>query len=144
MHDLNFNSNFLAVFYITAWNLGEAIAPLYVGPLSERVGRLPVYHVCNILFLVFTAVTGWSNSIGMIIAFRFLTGAVTTSICLNPSILGDMYPIQGLGAAMSIMSLMPLVGTAVGPIAGGYVTQHLSWRWTFWLTAILTASLKRR
>ncbi|KAH8693353.1 major facilitator superfamily domain-containing protein [Phaeosphaeriaceae sp. PMI808] len=139
MHDLHFDSNFLAVFYITAWNLGEAIAPLYVGPLSERVGRLPVYHVCNILFLVFTAITGWSRNIGMIIAFRFLTGAVTTSICLNPSIVGDMYPIQSRGAAMSIMSLMPLVGTAVGPIAGGYVTQHLSWRWTFWLTAILTA-----
>jgi MFS family permease len=139
MHDLNFDSNFLSVFYITAWNLGEAIAPLYIGPLSERVGRLPVYHVCNVLFLIFTAITGWSTNIGMVIAFRVLTGAVTTSICLNPSIVGDMYPIHSRGAAMSIMSLMPLVGTAVGPITGGYVTQHLSWRWTFWLTAILTA-----
>ncbi|CAJ2505646.1 Uu.00g130400.m01.CDS01 [Anthostomella pinea] len=136
--EFNSHSSFLAIFYITVWNLGEAIAPLYIGPLSERIGRLPVYHFYNVLFIIFTAITGFSTSIGMIIAFRFLTGTVTTSICLNPSIVGDMFALQGRGAAMSIMSLMPLVGTAVGPIAGGYVTQRLSWRWTFWLTGILT------
>ncbi|KAG4028225.1 hypothetical protein MFRU_023g00620 [Monilinia fructicola] len=136
--ELGFRSDFLATFYITVWDLGEAIAPLYIGPLSERIGRLPVYHFYNVLFIIFTIVTGFSNSIGMIIAFRFLTGMATTSICLNPSIVGDMFPVQTRGAAMSIMSLMPLVGTAVGPIVGGYVTQRLNWRWTFWLTGILT------
>lgn len=136
--DFNSHSDFFAIFYITVWNLGEAIAPLYIGPLSERSGRLKVYHFYNVLFIIFTAVTGFSNSIGMIVAFRFLTGMSTTSICLNPSIVGDMYSLESRGAAMSIMSLMPLVGTAVGPIIGGYVTQRMSWRWTFWLTAILT------
>lgn len=132
------HSSFLSVFYITVWNLGEAIAPLYIGPLSERIGRLPVYHFYNLFFIVFTAITGFSNSVGMIVAFRFLTGMATTA-CLNSSVVGDMYAVKRRGAAMSIMSLMPLVGTAIGPILGGYVTQHLSWRWTFWLTAILTS-----
>jgi MFS family permease len=132
------HSDFLSVFYITVWNLGEAIAPLYIGPLSERIGRLPVYHFYNIFFIIFTAITGFSNSVGMIVAFRFLTGMATTA-CLNSSVVGDMYAVKRRGAAMSIMSLMPLVGTAIGPILGGYVTQHLSWRWTFWLTAILTS-----
>lgn len=131
------HSNFLGVFYITVWNLGEAIAPLYIGPLSERVGRLRVYHFYNVFFIIFTAITGFSNSIGMIIAFRFLTGAATTAF-LNNSVVGDIFAFEARGSAMSVMSLMPLVGTAIGPIIGGYLTQRLSWRWTFWLTAILT------
>jgi MFS family permease len=105
------------------------------------MGRLPVYHFFNIFFIIFTAITGFSNSVGMIVAFRFLTGMATTA-CLNSSVVGDMYAVKGRGAAMSIMSLMPLVGTAIGPILGGYVTQHLSWRWTFWLTAILTGAVE--
>ncbi|KAL3254893.1 hypothetical protein ABHI18_008647 [Aspergillus niger] len=142
MHEFHSNSNFLGVFYITVWDLGEAIAPLYIGPLSERIGRLPVYHFYNILFIIFTAITGCSNSIGMIVGFRLLTGAATTSICLNPSIVGDMFTLQTRGAAMATMSLMPLVGTAIGPIIGGLVTEHLSWRWTFWITAILTGAVE--
>ncbi|EFE42585.1 hypothetical protein TRV_02666 [Trichophyton verrucosum HKI 0517] len=125
-HDLNTNNNFLLVFYLTAPNLGEAIAPLYIGPLSEKFGRL---------------VTGFSSNINMIVAFRFLAGASTLSICLNPSIIGDLYPVKNRGAAMSVMSLIPILGSAVGPIAGGYITQGLNWRWTFWLSAMMTGIL---
>jgi MFS family permease len=42
---------------------------------------------------------------------------------------------------MSLASMIPILGSAVGPIVGGYVTQYLNWRWTFWLMAILTACL---
>ncbi|EGE05755.1 MFS multidrug transporter [Trichophyton equinum CBS 127.97] len=122
-HDLNTNNNFLLVFYLTAPNLGEAIAPLYIGPLSEKF------------------VTGFSSNINMIIAFRFLAGASTSSICLNPSIIGDLYPVKNRGAAMSVMSLIPILGSAAGPIAGGYITQGLNWRWTFWLSAMMTGVL---
>lgn len=140
-HDLNTNNNFLLVFYLTAPNLGEAIAPLYIGPLSEKFGRLPICHIFNTIFLIFTLVTGFSSNINMIVAFRFLAGASTSSICLNPSIIGDLYPVKNRGAAMSVMSLIPILGSAVGPIAGGYITQGLNWRWTFWLSAMMTGVL---
>ncbi|KAK3312664.1 MFS multidrug transporter [Apodospora peruviana] len=139
--DLNEHSAFLLVFYITVDNLGEALAPLYVGPLSERLGRLPVIHIYNALFVVFTLVSGFANSVAQIVVFRFLAGASVASIALNSPIIGDLFTIEQRGGAISIMSLIPILGTAVGPIAGGYVTQYLNWRWTFWLTAIGTAVL---
>lgn len=139
--DLNDHRPFLLVFYITVDNLGEAISPLYVGPLSERLGRLPVVHLYNFLFLIFTMVAGFSTTVSQIVVFRFLAGASVASIALNPPIVGDLFPIEERGAAISIMSLIPILGTAVGPIAGGYITQYLNWRWTFWLTAIATAAL---
>lgn len=139
--DLNEHSAFLLVFYITVDNLGEALAPLYIGPMSERLGRMPVVHLYNLLFIVFTLVSGFSNSVAQIVVFRFLAGASVASIALNPSIIGDLFSMEQRGSAIAIMSLIPILGTAVGPIVGGYVTQYLSWRWTFWLTAIASGCL---
>jgi MFS family permease len=139
--DLNEHSAFLLVFYITVDNLGEALAPLYVGPMSERLGRLPVVHLYNFLFTVFTMVSGFSNSVAQIVVFRFLAGASVASIALNSSIIGDLFAMESRGSAIAIMSLIPILGTAIGPIVGGYVTQYLNWRWTFWLTAIASGVL---
>lgn len=100
--------------------------------------RLPVYYFYNALFIIFTVITGFSNSIGMIVIFRFLTDAATIFICLNPSIVSDMFALQGRCAVMFITSLISHVRTAVGSIIDDYLTQHLSWRWIFWLTVILT------
>lgn len=136
----NYDS-FLLVFYITVPNLGEVFAPLYIGPLSERLGRVPVCHFFNLLFLIFNMITGFSNSLAMVIVFRFLTGASVASICLNPAITGDLFAAKKRGSAMSLTSMIPILGSALGPILGGYITQYLSWRWTFWLMAIVTACL---
>ncbi len=139
--EFNTQDSFLSVFYITVPNLGQVISPLYVGPLSERLGRVPVCHFFNLLFLLFTLIAGFSSSIRMLIVCRFLGGASIASICLNPAITGDLFGIKKRGSAMSITSLIPILGSALGPIAGGYITQYLNWRWTFWLMAIFTACL---
>ncbi|RHZ67354.1 uncharacterized protein CDV56_109071 [Aspergillus thermomutatus] len=139
--DFGNHDSFLSVIYITVTNLGQVISPLYVGPLSERLGRMPVCHFFNLLFLIFTMVAGFSNSFPMVIVFRFLAGSSIASICLNPAITGDLFAIKKRGSAMSITSMIPILGSAVGPIAGGYITQYLSWRWTFWLMAITTGGV---
>ncbi|BCS22560.1 uncharacterized protein APUU_30785S [Aspergillus puulaauensis] len=139
--EFNNYDEFLSVFFITVPNLGEIIAPLYIGPLSERLGRAPICHFFNFTFLIFTMIAGFSNSFAMVIVFRFLAGASVSSICLNPAITGDLFTIEERGSAMSLTSLIPILGTAVGPIVGGYITQYLNWRWTFWLMAIVSATL---
>ena len=84
-------------------------------------------------------IAGFSNSIAMIIIFRFFAGASIASICLNPSITDDLFAVKKRGVAMSLTSMIPILGSAVGPVAGGYISQYLNWRWTFWLMAIITA-----
>ncbi|GES58053.1 major facilitator superfamily domain, general substrate transporter [Aspergillus terreus] len=120
---------------------GKIIAPVYIGPLSERLGRVPVCHFFNPSFLIFTMIAGFSNSFAMIIVFRFLAGASVSSICQNPAITGDLSTIEERGSAMSLTCLIPILGNAVGPIVRGYITQYLNWRWTFWMMAIVSAAL---
>ncbi|GIK04364.1 hypothetical protein Aspvir_008445 [Aspergillus viridinutans] len=139
--DFGNHDSFLSVIYITVPNLSQVISPLYIGPLSERLGRVPVCHFFNGLFLIITMIAGFSTSLSMVIVFRFLAGSSIASICLNPAITGDLFSIKKRGSAMSITSMIPILGSAVGPIAGGYITQYLSWRWTFWLMAIITGGV---
>ncbi|CAG8981469.1 hypothetical protein HYALB_00003040 [Hymenoscyphus albidus] len=112
------HSGFLSVFYITVPNLGQVLGALYVGPSSERFGRVPIIHGFTALWLIFTMVGGFSTSIAQIIAFRFLTGATISSINLNPAIAGDLFAPTERGVALSIAGIMPLAGSAIGPIIG--------------------------
>ncbi|KAI1148156.1 MFS general substrate transporter [Nemania diffusa] len=116
------HNGFLSVFFITVPNLGQAVAAFYIGPLSERFGRVPVCHFFNAVWLIFTLAGGFSSSISQIIVFRFFTGAAISSINLNPAVAGDLFSVNQRGFALSIASLIPLAGSAVGPLVGGYVT----------------------
>ena len=136
------HNSLLLVFYITAPNLGQIFSSLYISPLSERFGRVHVYHLFNLLFLALTLGTGFSTSLNMLIVLRALTGATIAPICLNPAITGDLFAVKKRGSAMSAASLIPIMGSAVGPIVGGYITQYWGWRWTFWVMAILSASVQ--
>ena len=55
---------------------------------------------------------------------------------IGGGVLSDCWRAEERGRAISIFSLAPLLGPAIGPIAGGFVTQNTTWRWTFWATSI--------
>ncbi|KAI1811232.1 MFS general substrate transporter [Poronia punctata] len=135
------HDGFLSVLFITVPNLGQVLGAFYIGPLSERFGRLPVLHGFNVLWLVFTLAGGFSNSISQVTVFRFFTGAAISSINLNPAVAGDLFLPNQRGFALSIASLIPLAGSSVGQVLGGYVTQYLNWRWTFCVVAIATGAI---
>lgn len=57
-------------------------------------------------------------------------------------VLSDCWRAEERGRAISIYSLAPLLGPAVGPIAGGFITENVSWRWAFWATSIADAIIQ--
>jgi multidrug resistance protein len=133
----NSNST-VATFILSIYILGFAFGPLVIAPLSEIYGRWVMYNIGNILFTVFTVGTALSNSIGMIMAFRFLMGlAGSVPITIGSGSIADIMPIEKRGRAMSVWALGPLLGPCIGPVAGGYLTQAAGWRWVFWLIVIL-------
>ncbi|KAK7755361.1 hypothetical protein SLS62_002587 [Diatrype stigma] len=138
MRQFNETSGTTATFLVSIYILGFAFGPLLVAPLSEIYGRRPLYFYGNILFVVFTICTALSNSIGMLLAFRFfmgLSGAVPVTI--GSGSIADFMPVEKRGRAMSAWSLGPLLGPCIGPLAGGYLIRAAGWRWVYWLIAIL-------
>lgn len=109
------------VLFVTIWELGEATGPLFLAPLSELYGRFIVYNVANCFFMVGIVITALSQNIQLLIFARFLTGCAVATNVLNPAIIGDMFPSETRGAAMSAVMLAPLIGGALGYVCSCYL-----------------------
>ncbi|KAK6212570.1 hypothetical protein LQW54_005155 [Pestalotiopsis sp. IQ-011] len=126
-----------SVLLVTIWELGEAAGPLLIAPLSEMYGRYPVMNVCNVGFILTTLLAVLSENSTMFIAARALTGVVVATNVLNPAIVGDLFVSERRGSAMSLISLAPLTGGAVGPLISVAVSENLGWRAVCWMSIIL-------
>lgn len=159
MREFNTTSTTLASFVVSIYILGYASGPLIIAPMSETFGRTPVYHVTNLLFVVFTIACAVAGSFGQLIGFRFLAGIMgSTVITIGGGTVADMFrgthntqttsfhiSLTSLleeerGAAMAVWSIGPLLGPVVGPIIGAYLTEAKGWRWDFYLIAILAGA----
>ncbi|KAJ5780372.1 benomyl/methotrexate resistance protein [Penicillium paradoxum] len=137
MIDFKSQSSILASFVVSVYVLGYCVGPLIVAPLSEIYGRLPIYHVSNVLFVIFTIACAVSSSLDMLIVFRFFAGlAGSTPLSIGGGTFGDMFKVEERGAAIAIWSMGPLLGPVIGPVAGGFLADEAGWRWVFWLITI--------
>lgn len=135
------NDTLYRTLIVSIWELGEIVAPLIWGPLSELYGRRWVLNIANALFITFHAGNALSTNIQMLIAFRFLSGAATASLPIGPGIVRDLFEEERRGRAMSVMSMTSTLGAVAGPIVGSYLAERKGWRWAFWLPTIVTGAL---
>ncbi|TQB75842.1 hypothetical protein MPDQ_001442 [Monascus purpureus] len=123
--------------------LAYAIGPLFLGPMSEIYGRVIVLQAANLFYLVFNVACGVAQSKGQMIAFRFLSGlGGSASLAIGGGVLSDCFIPEERGKAISMYSLAPLLGPAVGPIAGGFITENTTWRWVFYATTIVDGAIQ--
>ncbi|KAB2570312.1 Efflux pump rdc3 [Lasiodiplodia theobromae] len=131
-------NNLVATFVVSVYILGFALGPLIIAPLSEMYGRVPLYWAGNCGFLIFTIACAVSDSLGMLIGFRFLAGCFgAVCLSLGAGTIADVMPVEKRGGAMAIFSMGPLLGPVIGPICGGFLVEAKGWRWVFWLLAML-------
>ncbi|PKX96030.1 putative phenol monooxygenase [Aspergillus novofumigatus IBT 16806] len=117
--------------------LAYAVGPLFLGPLSEIYGRVIVLQLANLFYLVFNIACGVSQTKGQMIAFRFLSGlGGSAPLAVGGGVLSDCFKPEERGKSVAIYSLAPLLGPAVGPIVGGFISQDTTWRWVFYATSI--------
>ncbi|KAI1877187.1 uncharacterized protein JN550_001259 [Neoarthrinium moseri] len=123
--------------------LAYAIGPLAWGPLSEIYGRTVVLQSTNVLYLFFNLGCGLARTKGQLIGFRFLSGlGGSAPLAIGGGVLSDLFTAEERGKAMSLYSLTPLLGPAIGPVAGAFITQNTTWRWSFYATTIADAAIQ--
>lgn len=140
MSEFHSTNTQLASFVVSVYVLGYAFGPLLIAPLSELYGRLIVYHVCNVMFVIMTVACAVSSNLNMLVGFRFLEGTFgSCPLTLGGGTIADMIPQESRGGFMAIWALGPLLGPVIGPVIGGYLSQAKGWRWVFWLIAIIVS-----
>lgn len=128
---------------LSVFVLAYAVGPLFLGPLSEIYGRVPVLQLANLFFLVFNTACGASKNKGEMIAFRFLSGlGGSAPLAIGGGVLSDCWRPEERGRAISLYSLAPLLGPAIGPIAGGFITENTTFRWAFYAISIADAVIQ--
>ncbi|KAI7337565.1 MFS multidrug transporter [Hortaea werneckii] len=141
--ELNVKSDLEVQLALSTFILAFAVGPLFLGPLSELFGRRWILQGSNFFYFCFNLGCGFSQNIGEMIAFRFLSGlGGSAPMGIGGGVLGDLWLPQERGKAMALYSLMPLLGPAIGPIAGGFIAQYSDWRWVFYSTCIAAIAIQ--
>jgi DHA2 family multidrug resistance protein len=123
-----------STWVITSYLVSNAIVLPLSGWLSTRLGRKRFYMACVALFTVSSLLCGLAPSLGTLIFFRVLQGIGGGG--LGPSaqsILADTFPAKKLGPAFAIYGMAVVLAPAIGPTLGGFITDHYSWRWVFFI-----------
>ncbi|PLB35948.1 MFS transporter [Aspergillus candidus] len=139
MRDFRESDMMLASFVVSIYVLGYMVGPFIIAPLSEMYGRVPLYHTCNVLFLIFTIACAVAQSMPQLMVFRLLAGiAGVCPLTIGSGTVADMVPKEKRAGIMAIWALGPILGPVVGPVAGGFLADAEGWRWVFWVIAIAT------
>ncbi|KAH8698160.1 major facilitator superfamily domain-containing protein, partial [Phaeosphaeriaceae sp. PMI808] len=143
MRDLNVTSKVEGQLIISIFVLAYAIGPLFLAPLSEIYGRVPILQVSNAWFFCFNLGCGVAKTKQQMFIFRFLSGlGGSAPLAIGGGIVSDCFSPERRGQAVSIYSLTPLLGPALGPIAGGFIAQNSTWRWSFWGTSAACGAIQ--
>ena len=141
--DFHITQTVEAQLTLSIFVLAYAIGPLFLGPLSEIYGRVLVLQLANAFYFAWNLGCGFAQNKGQLMAFRFLSGlGGSAPLAIGGGLLSDTFFPEERGKAISIYSLAPLLGPAIGPIAGGFIAQNTTWRWCFWSTSIFTAMVQ--
>ncbi|KUI68182.1 hypothetical protein VM1G_04063 [Cytospora mali] len=141
--DLNITTEIEKQLSLSIFVLAYAIGPLLLGPLSEIYGRVIVLQLSNLFYLFFNLGCGLCQTKVQLIVFRFIAGfGGSGPMAIGGGVLSDLFTAEERGKAISIYSLAPLLGPAIGPIAGAFIAENTSWRWIFYATTIADALIQ--
>jgi EmrB/QacA subfamily drug resistance transporter len=125
------------VWILLAYMLAQTAAVLTVGRLGDIWGRKRLYVSGFALFTVMALIAGFASTTWLLIALRALAGIGGALMVANSgAIVTDAFPRRELGVALGINAMVIAVGSAVGPVLGGWLTSF-GWEWVFWFNVPL-------
>jgi EmrB/QacA subfamily drug resistance transporter len=119
---------------VTAYILASTITTPFYGKLGDMYGRKKFFVAGIIIFLIGSALSGLSQTMAELIAFRALQGLGAGGLMVGAmATLGDIVAPRERGKYMSYMMVVMMLATIGGPLLGGFITTNFSWRWIFYI-----------
>ncbi|HWY98476.1 MAG TPA: DHA2 family efflux MFS transporter permease subunit [Bacteroidia bacterium] len=119
---------------VTGYAAANVVMIALSGWLSAKLGRKNYFTASIILFTVASVFCGTSTTVTQLIIFRVIQGIGGGGLMSTAqSILMQTFPREEAGTATAIFGMGVIIGPTIGPTLGGYITDHLSWHWVFFI-----------
>ncbi|MFG2927541.1 DHA2 family efflux MFS transporter permease subunit [Streptomyces achromogenes] len=119
---------------VTAYLLASTAATPLWGKLGDQYGRKRLFQIAIVIFLIGSALCGMAQDMPQLIAFRALQGLGGGGLMvLSMAIVGDLVPPRERGRYQGLFGAVFGATSVLGPLLGGLLTEHLSWRWVFYV-----------
>ncbi|HEY7347267.1 MAG TPA: MFS transporter [Ktedonobacterales bacterium] len=128
------------LWVMLAYVLASAVLLLSVGRLADLIGNKRIYVLGYLIFGLGSTLCALAGNVWVLIAARFVQGIGGALLMANTSaIITHTFPKRELGRALGIASATFSVGTTLGPIVGGLLTDAINWHWAFWFNVPFAA-----
>jgi DHA2 family multidrug resistance protein len=119
---------------ITAYAIANVIIVPMTSWLSQQFGRRNYFAASIIIFTVSSFLCGNANGIWELVLFRFIQGLGGGALLVtSQTIITESYPPEKRGMAQAIYGLGVIIGPTLGPPLGGYIVDHFSWPYIFYI-----------
>lgn len=119
---------------LTSYLVASAIIMPLTGYFTDKFGQREYLMFSVAVFVIASALCGLSENLSQIIGFRLLQGVAGAALVpLSQAIMVQVFPPEQRGKAMAIWGIGVMVGPILGPTIGGWLTQTIDWRWTFFI-----------